>query len=85
MDDTARLKREFGERICFWGGGCNSQSVLPGGTPAQVREEVRRRIGDLAQGGGFVFAPVHAIQAEVPPENVVAMYEAALEFGQYGK
>jgi uroporphyrinogen decarboxylase len=84
MGDTARLKREFGTQICFWGGGCDSQSVLPTGTPAQVREEVRRRIGDLAPGGGFVFAPVHAIQAEVPPENVVALYEAALEFGKYG-
>ncbi|MCL5110710.1 MAG: hypothetical protein M1401_17975 [Chloroflexi bacterium] len=84
MDDTARLKREFGRDICFWGGGCNSQSVLPLGTPLQVREEVRRRVGDLAPGGGFVFAPVHIIQSEVPPENVVAMFEAALEFGGYG-
>ncbi|MHB1132120.1 MAG: uroporphyrinogen decarboxylase family protein [Chloroflexota bacterium] len=84
MDDTARLKREFGRDICFWGGGCNSQSVLPFSTPAAVREEVRRRIGDLAPGGGFVFAPVHTIQAEVPPANIVALYEAALEFGQYG-
>ncbi|MHB1415780.1 MAG: uroporphyrinogen decarboxylase family protein [Chloroflexota bacterium] len=82
--DTRRLKREFGDRITFWGGGCDSQSVLPFGTPTQVREEVRRRLGDLAPGGGFVFAPVHTIQADVPPENVVAMYEAALEFGRYG-
>ncbi|MDA8216094.1 MAG: hypothetical protein M0Z94_00600 [Dehalococcoidales bacterium] len=83
MDDTARLKREFGQDICFWGGGCNSQSVLPFGTAADVREEVRRRIGDLAPGGGFIFAPVHTIQAEVPPANIVALYEAALESGQY--
>ena len=81
--DTRQLKREFGERIVFWGGGCDSQRVLPFATPAQVREEVRRRIGDLAPGGGFVFAPVHIIQADVPPENVVAMFEAALEFGRY--
>jgi uroporphyrinogen decarboxylase len=81
--DTAVLKREFGKDIVFWGGGCDSQSVLPFATPQQVREEVRRRIGDLAPGGGFVFAPVHTINADVPPENVVAMYDAAAEFGRY--
>ena len=81
--DTALLKRDFGKDICFWGGGCDSQEILPFGTPEQVREEVRRRVGDLAPGGGFVFAPIHHIAAGVPPENVAAMYEAALEFGRY--
>lgn len=81
--DTRQLKREFGKDIVFWGGGCDSQGVLPFATPAQVREEVRRRVDDLAPGGGFVFAPVHIIQGDVPPENVIAMYEAALEFGRY--
>ncbi|MCL4465848.1 MAG: uroporphyrinogen decarboxylase family protein [Chloroflexi bacterium] len=81
--DTAILKRRFGDRVSFWGAGCDSQGVLPFGTPEQVREEVRRRLSDLAPGGGFVFAPIHHIEAEVPPDNVVAMYDAAREFGVY--
>ena len=79
--DSARLKREFGKDICFWGGGCDSQRVLSRGTPEDVREEVRRRIGDLAPGGGFVFTQVHNVQPDVSPENLVAMLEAAREFG----
>ncbi len=79
--DSARLKREFGKDICFWGGGCDSQKVLARGTPGEVREEVKRRIGDLAPGGGFVFTQVHNVQPDVPPENVVAMLETAREFG----
>jgi uroporphyrinogen decarboxylase len=55
--------------------------VLPRGTPQDVREDVRRRIADLADGGGYVLCAVHNIQAEVPPENVVAMYDAGLELG----
>jgi len=74
--DTARLKREFGSRISFWGGGCDTQRVLPFGTPEQVKEEVKRRVDDLAPGGGFVFTQVHNIQPDVPPENIMAMYEA---------
>ena len=81
--DTKRLKREFGRDITFWGGGCDTQRVLPFGTPAEVREEVKRRIDDLAPGGGFVFNQVHNIQAGVPPENVMAMYKAVHEFGEY--
>ena len=81
--DTARLKREFGRDLAFWGGGCDTQRVLPHGTPAQVRDEVRRRLDDLAPGGGFVFAQVHNIQADVPPENIVAMAEAVRAFGAY--
>jgi len=77
--DTAELKREFGRDICFWGGGCDTQSVLPFGTPQQVKDEVRRRIDDLAPGGGFVFSHIHNIQPETPPENVIAMYEAVRE------
>ena len=80
--DTARLKRDFGDRIAFWG-GIDTQSVLPRGTPEQVRQEVRRRISDLAPGGGYVVCAVHNIQAEVPPENINAMYEEALAFGDY--
>lgn len=75
--DSAGLKRDFGRDLCFWGGGCDTQRVLCAGTPEQVREEVRRRIGDFAPGGGFVFAQVHNIQPDVPAENVVAMLDEA--------
>ena len=80
---SKRLKQEFGKDIVFWGGGCDTQQVLPFGTPAEVREEVRRRIGDLAPGGGFVFNQVHNIQVGVPPANIMAMYDAVREFGAY--
>jgi uroporphyrinogen decarboxylase len=81
--DTSVLKREFGDDIVFWGGGCDSQRILPFGTPQEVADEVKRRIDDLAPGGGFVFAPIHNIQSEVPPENVVAMFQAARDYGVY--
>jgi uroporphyrinogen decarboxylase len=81
--DTRALKRRFGKELSFWGGGCDTQQVLPYGTAAQVREEVRRRIADLAPGGGFVFTPVHNIQPGVPVENVRAAYAAARENGAY--
>jgi uroporphyrinogen decarboxylase len=82
--DTAKLKREFGDHLAFWGGGCETQRILPTGTPQEVREEVRRRMADLKPGGGFVFCQVHNIQVDVPPENIVALFEAAKEFGRYG-
>ena len=75
--EPERLKGEFGERIVFWGGGADVQRVLPLGTPAGVRRDVRRRLEILVPGGGFVFAPIHNLQADVPPENVAAMYEEA--------
>ena len=71
------LKREFGRDITFWGGGCDTQYVLPRGTPQEVEAEVQRRVEELASGGGFVFCPVHNIQPDVPPENIVACYHAA--------
>jgi uroporphyrinogen decarboxylase len=77
--DSASLKREFGRDLVFWGGGVDTQRVLGGGTPDEVRAEVRRRVGDLAPGGGFVFAAVHNIQPNVPPENVLAMRSAIRE------
>jgi len=80
--DSARLKREFGKDLTFWGGGCDPV-VLQTGTPTEVRDDVKRRIHDLAPGGGFVFGSVHNIQANVPPANIVAMFEAAQEFGGY--
>ena len=82
MEDTKRLKAEFGNDLTFWG-GINTQDVMPWGTPDDVRAEVKRRIEDLAPGGGYVLGSVHNIQSDVPPENIVAMYEAALEFGPY--
>ena len=81
--DSAQLKRDFGRDITFWGGGCDTQHVLNRGTEHQVRDEVKRRIADFAPGGGFVFNQVHNIQPEVPPQNVVAMLQAAAEFGRY--
>ena len=80
--DSARLKKEFGKELTFWGGGCDPV-VMGIGTVGQVRDEVKRRIHDLAPGGGFVFGSIHNIQAKVPPENIVAMFDAALEFGGY--
>jgi uroporphyrinogen decarboxylase len=73
--DTAKLKKEFGKDLTFWGGGCDSQKTLPYGTPKDVREEVKRRVNDLAPGGGFVFCQVHNIQPDVSLENILAMYE----------
>jgi uroporphyrinogen decarboxylase len=80
--DSARLKREFGKDLTFWGGGCDPV-VMQTGSRQQVVDEVKRRIDDLAPGGGFVFGSIHNIQAQVPPENVVAMFDAAVEFGGY--
>lgn len=81
--DSAELKREFGKDITFWGGGVDTQRVLGTGTPEQVRQDVRRRITDLAPGGGFVFATVHNIQGNVPPENIMAMWETLQQYGVY--
>jgi uroporphyrinogen decarboxylase len=81
MEDTARLKSEFGRDIVFWGGGCDTQEVLPFGTVKDVEREVKRRIADLSAGGGFIFAPVHNIQPGVPPENIVTLYETAKNYG----
>ncbi len=82
--DTKELKAQFGRDIVFWGGGVDTQRVLPFGKPQDVVDEVKRRIDDLAPGGGFVFAAVHNIQALVPPENIVAAFDTALEYGRYG-
>jgi uroporphyrinogen decarboxylase len=80
--DTARLKREFGDRLVFWG-GIDTRRVLPQGSVDDVRGEVRRRVRDLAPGGGYILCAVHNVQPDVPPENVWTMYEAALEMGRY--
>lgn len=77
------LKKEYGREIVFWGGGVETQHVLPTGTPEEVREDVRRNVEALMPGGGYVFGTVHNIQAEVPPENLMAMWEAFREAGVY--
>jgi uroporphyrinogen decarboxylase len=82
--DTKNLKKEFGQDISFWGGGVDTQYVLPFGSPQEVRDEVKRRIDDLAPGGGFVFAAVHNVQGDVPLENFMAMWETLQEYGMYG-
>ncbi|MGB9624006.1 MAG: uroporphyrinogen decarboxylase family protein [Phycisphaerae bacterium] len=81
--DPASLKRRFGDRIVFWGGGIDAQHILPFATPAEVREHVRKNLEAFKPGGGYVFNNVHNIQAGVPPQNVVAMFDAAYEFGAY--
>ena len=81
--DSAELKREFGKDLVFWGGGVDTQHVLGTGTPEQVRNDVRRRLEDFMPGGGFVFNTVHNIQGNVPPENIMAMWETLQEYGVY--
>jgi uroporphyrinogen decarboxylase len=72
--DPMDLKRKFGDRITFWGGGCDTRNVLPSGTPEEVRECVRGRFTAFSQGGGYVFQQIHNILSEVPPENIDAMF-----------
>ena len=74
--DPAMLKREFGKDITFWGGGCNTRSVLNNGTPQEVYDYSRRMIDIFFQDGGFVFNQEHNILGDVPPENIMAMYKA---------
>ena len=81
--EPQRLMKDFGGRIVFWGGGCDTQKVLPLATPEQVREHVRKNISIFNTYGGFVFTQVHNIQANVPAENIEAMLEAAYEFGTH--
>jgi len=81
--DPAALKTNFGERICFWGGGIDSQHVLPHASPDEVREHVRHNLAIFKPGGGYIFANVHNIQADVPPGNILAMFDAAHEHGRY--
>jgi uroporphyrinogen decarboxylase len=80
--EPGRLKQEFGEELCFWGGGVDTQHMLPFGTPEEIRGQVRENAEALAAAGGFVFNPVHNIQAGVPPENIVAAYDEAVRVTQ---
>ncbi len=81
--DPVMLKREFGNDLTFWGGGIDTQNILPHGTTSEVRDEVNRMIDIFAPGGGFVFAPIHAIQADVPIENMLTMWETVKSSGKY--
>ena len=81
--EPTRLKQKFGKNIVFWGGAIDSQHILPFASPEVIREEVRKNLAVLKPGGGYVFNNVHNLQAGVPPENIVALYEAAYEFGFY--
>jgi len=78
--EPAKLKREVGHDLCLWGGGCNTQQVLTWGTPAEVARDVTQRLQLLAPGGGYVFQQIHNILANVPPENIVAMFDAVHAF-----
>ena len=74
------LKADFGQRLTFWGGGCDTRFTLYRGTPAEIRQHVREQMEIFKPGGGFVFQQVHNILADVPPENIIAMLDAAREF-----
>jgi uroporphyrinogen decarboxylase len=81
--DPVRLKEQFGDRLVFWGAACDCQGTLAFGTPEEVAREVEENLRVLAPGGGYVLASVHNIQAGVPPENVIALFDTALSAGRY--
>lgn len=84
--DSLELKQEFGKDICFWGGGVDTQTAFDEShTPEEVREDVRKRLDDFMPGGGFIFNTIHNIQGNVPPENIMAMWETLHEYGVYQK
>ena len=83
--EPAALKKDFGDRLTFWGGGVDTQKTLPYGKADEVRREVKERVQTFAPGGGFIFNPIHNIQAKTPAENVVAMFEAVREQGIYSQ
>jgi uroporphyrinogen-III decarboxylase len=78
--EPERLKKEYGDKLVFWGGGVDTQKTLPFGTPDEVREEVKRRIEVLGEGGGFVFCSIHNVVANVPIDNLLAMFEVVKEY-----
>lgn len=82
--DPKQLKALYGKDLVFWGGGIDSQRILPFASPQQIRNEVKKNLDIFKPGGGYVFNNVHNIQPGVPPENIIALYEAAYEFGSYG-
>ena len=74
------LKKEFGEQITFWGGGIETVGTLNTGSPERIRDQVLERLEIFSKGGGFVFNTVHNILPDVPPENIIAMFDAVKEF-----
>lgn len=78
--DPERLKHEFGGKIAFWGGSCDAQGTFAHGTPEEVAAETERNIFVLSQGSGFVCAPIHNVQANVSPDNVIALFDTARSF-----
>ena len=82
MGNTAALKEQWGDELIFWG-GIDTQAVLPRGSTGDVCQEVMRRLNDLAPGGGYVVAPVHDVQPEVPPANLCAMFDATGEWEEH--
>jgi uroporphyrinogen decarboxylase len=76
--ELSRLKKEFGRDLVFWGGGCDTRDTLPRRTPEEVRNRVKENVRIMSPGGGFVFQQVHNILADVPPENIIAMFEAVI-------
>jgi uroporphyrinogen decarboxylase len=83
--DPEELKRCFGHALAFWGGGCDAQHVLSRGTVDEVAANVQQNVRALMPGGGYVFNNVHNIQGEVPPENIVAMFDTAWDCGFYSE
>jgi uroporphyrinogen decarboxylase len=82
--DSAELKQEYGKEVTFWGGGVDTQNAFDDRhTPQDVSDDVKRRLDDLMPGGGFVFSAVHNIQGNVPPENIMAMWQTLQEYGKY--
>jgi len=81
--DPVEIKKQFGKDIVIWGGGIDTQKILPLGSVQEVKDETRRMLDIFMPGGGFVFAPVHAIQYDVPTDNILAMWETVKEFGKY--
>ncbi len=81
--DPAMLKRRYGDRLTFWGGGIDTQHVLPFGTPDEIREMVRDRMRIFAPGGGFVFNTIHNVQAGIPAANLLALYQAVEAYRSY--
>ncbi|MHA1280332.1 MAG: uroporphyrinogen decarboxylase family protein, partial [Candidatus Helarchaeota archaeon] len=81
--DPIVLAAQFGDRVTFWGGGVDTQHTLPFGTPEEIRAQVHARMRIFGTGGGFVFNPIHNVQAGIPAENLVALYEAVDEYRNY--
>jgi uroporphyrinogen decarboxylase len=83
--EPRELKKRFGDCLTFWGGAIDAQHVLPTASPATIRDHVRQNLEIWKPGGGYVFNNVHNLQAAIPPENIVAFYDAGYEFGFYGR